>query len=92
MSVVFIQLFSAFLRCLMTSQMVCNSCADLFIRLHGCQLLLWHDDMAWFYMISAELRRGKVFPHIRSLCVGGQAESKLQQSLPRLFGESLCKV
>jgi len=40
----------------------------------------------------AELRRGKVYPYVRSLCVSGQAESKLQQCLPKLLGESFCKV
>ena len=65
---------------------------QILLSLYGCQWSLWHGNMAWFPMNYAELRRGKVFPHIRSLCVGGQAESKLQQSLPRLFGEFLCKV
>ena len=33
-----------------------------------------------------------MYPYIRSLCVSGQAESKLQQCLPKLLAESMCKA
>ena len=33
-----------------------------------------------------------MYPYIRGLCASGQAESKLQQCLPRLLAESMCKA
>ena len=33
-----------------------------------------------------------MYPYIRSLCVSGQAESKLQQCLPKLLAEYMCKA
>ena len=33
-----------------------------------------------------------MYPYIRSLCASGQAECKLQQCLPKLLAESMCKA
>ena len=33
-----------------------------------------------------------MYPYVRSLCAGGQAEARVQRCLPHLFGKSLCKV
>lgn len=33
-----------------------------------------------------------MYPYVRALCAGGQAESRVRQCLPRLLGESICKV
>ena len=44
------------------------------------------------YFGVADFRRVKLYPYVRDLCAGGQAESRVQQCLPMLLGESLCKV
>ena len=33
-----------------------------------------------------------MYPYIRGLCASGQAESRLQQCLPKLLAESMCKA
>ena len=33
-----------------------------------------------------------MYPYIRSLCASGQAECKLQQCMPKLLAESMCKA
>ena len=33
-----------------------------------------------------------MYPYIRSLCQSGQAECKLQQCVPKLLAESMCKA